>query len=161
MGCGNSRDVSLGILINTPSNNTRVLVHTTRGENRNGESRRSAALVVCTVRRKLRFCSRLPVAAPGEGALPSPPFSSAPGKAWRLTGCFFEGAKKDKCYRFPALAIPPQTAKRDGKNAGTPYLIVRVWNRWRTLRLLTCNRGKERSSLVMFHVTQHEGLSRR
>lgn len=127
MGCGNSRNVSSGILINTPSNNARLLVPTIRGENYSRERRCSAAVLLPA-----------PCGSTRRGSTLSTFFLSS-----RESSEVLQRSQKDNCYRSPALAIPPQPAERDGKNAGSPYLIVWVWNGGRTLSLLTCNRGRE------------------
>lgn len=144
MGCGNSRDVSSGILVNAPPKNTRLRVHTISGENGNRESRCGAART-----QQAAVLLLTPQSAPGEGAPPSPPLSSAAGKAWRLTGCFFQGAKRITAPHSQLRLSFPNQQRELEKNAGSPYLIVRVWNRGRTLHLLTCSRSKERSSVAM------------
>lgn len=144
MGCGNSREVSSGILVNAPSKNIRLWVHPTRGENDNRESRIGAARA-----QQAAVLLPTPMSAPGDGAPPSPPLSSAPGKVCRLTGCFLQGGKRVTATHPQLWLSFPNQQREMEKSAASPYLIVRVWNWGRTLHLLGCKRSKERSSLVM------------
>lgn len=158
MGCGNSRGVSSGIFIHISSNTPRSWSTQYLGKKHNRETRYGAALALCSLQEAAVLLLTPRVVTKRRGSILTT-FFLHPLENLEVDWMLLQRRNKGQMLQIPSSGYPSPAHKEVEKKAGSPYLVVWVWNGGRTLHFLTCNRGKEGSALVMVLLTYHDGLS--